>query len=56
VCNFLSAIVLKNLDVIWDYKCSGHEELISKYKLNDDAPYYLEKFCRVEFVPLKTCT
>lgn len=24
MCNFLSAIVLKNLDVIWDYKCSGH--------------------------------
>jgi len=53
MCNFLSAIVLKNLDVIWDPGYPDrHEELLKKCNLTDDEKgFYLEKFCRVEFTP-----
>ena len=53
MCNFLSAIILKNLDVIWDLKYpEQHEELIKKYNLVDDKiGLYLERFCRVKFIP-----
>ena len=54
MCNFLSAIILKNLDVIWDYEYTkSHEELIKKYNLVDDEiGLYSEKFCRIEFIPI----
>ena len=53
MCNFLSVIVLKNLDIIWDPGYPDrHEELIKKHNLVDDEKgFYLEKFCRVEFIP-----
>jgi len=54
MCNFLSAIVLKNLDVIWDYEYTkSHEKLIKKYNLVDnEIGLYSEKFCRIEFIPI----
>jgi len=54
MCNFLSAIILKNLDVIWDYEYTkSHEELIKKYNLVDDEiSLYSEKFYRIEFIPI----
>jgi cobyrinic acid a,c-diamide synthase len=51
MCNFLSAIALKNLDVIWDYKCpDNHEQLIKKYNLKGSkSNCFNEAFCKVEF-------
>ena len=55
MCNFLSAIVLKNGDILCapEYTDS-HEDLIQHFNLQDnEMSKYLERFCRIEFVPPK---
>lgn len=50
MCNFFSAIVTKNLKVLWEKGVTSHEELVKKHKLKDDK---LENrdFVRIELTP-----
>ena len=53
MCNFVSAIVLKNGDIICDPEhTDSHEDLIRVAGLRDDrVSMAAEAFCRVEFTP-----
>ena len=53
MCKFLSAIVLKNGDIICDPQSTdSHEDLIKYLDLKDDIiSQAQESFCRVEFIP-----
>ena len=51
MCRFLSALVLKNGDVLCKPEASdSHEDLIEHFGLSDDKQH-LNKFVRVEFCP-----
>jgi len=48
MCQFLSAIVLKNSDVLWNPYTDSHEDLIAINNLRDNNT---DNFVRVEFLP-----
>src|SRR5262245_53588078 len=49
MCQFFSAIVLKNGDVLWHEATDSHHELISHFKLPDQN--LCSHFCKIEFTP-----
>jgi hypothetical protein len=53
MCNFLSAIVLRNGDIVCDPEhTDSHEDLIAMAGLRDDrVAQAMEAFCRVELLP-----
>ena len=53
MCTFLSALVLRNGDLVCDPEHSdSHEDLVASLGLRDDqVSNHLESFCRVEFTP-----
>ena len=52
MCNFFSAIVLKNGEIVYDVDISSHEDLIEKAKLKDDTADSAKlMFARIEIVP-----
>ena len=51
MCQFKSAIVLKNGDVIHNEWIDSHEDLVTLYNLKDEGK---EEFVRVEYVPEDT--
>ena len=52
MCNFFSAIVLKNGEIVYDLNTSSHEDLIEKAGLKDDtADADKLTFARIEIVP-----
>ena len=48
MCNFKSAIVLKNGDLLHLDGVDSHEDVLSYFKIKDNGN---DSFCRVEFVP-----
>jgi len=50
MCNFWSAIITRNGEVLYDKDLTSHEELVKKHHLKDDK---LENrdFVRIEIVP-----
>ena len=50
MCRFMSAIVMRNGDIICDPRIDSHEELIEKFNIHD-GPCQLDRFCRIEFIP-----
>ena len=52
MCQFKSAIVTPNADVLHNAYTDSHEDLVRLFKLNDTASVRGEpRFCRVEFYP-----
>src|SRR5574343_276120 len=49
MCNFLSAIVKKNGDVLWHPNLDSHSDLIIYHKLRDDR--FRNNFAKVELTP-----
>ena len=53
MCGFLSAIVKKDGEVLWDDSCHSHEDLIDRFHLRDDNyVWFIEgytQFIRVEY-------
>jgi len=50
MCNFLSAIVMKNGDVLWHPMIDSHSELAAYHKLRDDDQFR-RNFAKVELLP-----
>ena len=51
MCKFLSAIVLKNGDIICDPEhTDSHSDLVAAFNLRDDDQY-VDRFVKVEFTP-----
>ena len=52
MCNFWSAIITKNGDVLYDNMTDSHEDIVQKYKL-DDSIIEVDKrdFVRIEILP-----
>ena len=51
MCQFLSCIVLRNGDLLWDPYTDSHEELIGAYDLDDSKEPSINRFVRVEYKP-----
>jgi hypothetical protein len=47
----MSAIVLRNGDLLWDAYTDSHEQLIGAYELDDSKEPSINRFVRVEFKP-----
>jgi hypothetical protein len=57
MCNFKSAIVMKNGDLLHNPWTDSHEDLVQLFKLNDTAtPAGEARFCRVGFKPESAST
>lgn len=48
MCEFLSAVVMKNGDIIYNPYTDAHEDLVALHNLRDNRE---GKFARVEFKP-----
>ena len=51
MCNFLSALVLRNGDVLTHSMLDSHSDLVSYYKLPDDRAHH-QHFAKVELTPV----
>jgi hypothetical protein len=51
MCNFYSAIVMKNGDLLHNENLMSHEDIIRLFNIND-SQINCDKFVRVEFAPL----
>ncbi len=50
MCNWMSAIVLRNGDLLYNLATDSHEDLVALFNLRDKRG---DEFCRVEFSPKK---
>lgn len=51
MCNFLSAVVLRNGDVLTHPMLDSHSDLVRYYKLPDTRVYH-QHFAKVELTPV----
>ena len=51
MCQFLSAIALRNGDILWDAYTDSHEYLVGMYELDDSKEPSINRFVRIEYKP-----